>query len=235
MYQTMIERDALIRRVIITVYVNMDVQQTDSMSVHLCMHCTVKGAESGKYPNQLAGNLQGQPMSPCSITYVKASVEHTASAQSQLGSTCSKMLGQSNDERPHRDKLDVTLEASEGTIAELLCTQAEALRPVVKVPHEANLLSNPKPHHGDPALCQLIKFACLVFHNLKHFMYEHRPRKSDLSTFKLNAGGITSQRGLQECGNNAFVSDGHLTTHPTYVLQKLCIKVPGMLLSRLES
>lgn len=109
------------------------------------------------------------------------------------------MLLQPNDERPHRDKLDVTLEASEGTIAELLCTQAEALPPVVKVPHEANLLSNPKPHHRDPALCQLIKFACLVFHNLKHCMYEHILRKTNLSTFKLNAGGITSQLNLQEC------------------------------------
>ena len=36
----MYESDVLIRRVIIPVYVDMDVQKTDSMSVHLCMHLT---------------------------------------------------------------------------------------------------------------------------------------------------------------------------------------------------
>jgi len=156
----------------------------------------------------LAGKFQGQPMSLCSITHMKATLERAASAQSQLGSTCSKMLVQPNDERPHRDKLDVTLEPSEGTIAELFCAQAEALRPVVKVPHEANLLSNPKPHHGDPALCQLIKFACLVFYNLKHYMYECRSRKTDLHTFKLNADVITAQLNLQGCDCKALGSDG---------------------------
>lgn len=134
------------------------------------------------------------------------------------------MLVQPKDERPHGDKLDVTLEPSEGTVAALFCTQAEALRPAVKVPHEANLLSNPKPHHGDPALCQLIKFACLVFHNLKHCVYERRTSKTDFNTFKLNAGGVTVQLYLQECGNNTFLSDGQTAEQHTWNLDAKLVK-----------
>ncbi len=42
MYRTMYESDVLIRRVTFTFYVDMDVQKTDSMSVHLCTHLTAR-------------------------------------------------------------------------------------------------------------------------------------------------------------------------------------------------
>ncbi len=73
----------------------------------------------------------------------------------------------------YRNKPDGPLESSEGAITELFCAQAEALGPVVKVPHEPHLLSNAKPHHRDLPVCEQVYFAGLILDNLQTYMQTH--------------------------------------------------------------
>lgn len=67
----------------------------------------------------------------------------------------------------YRDKPQDALKLGESAIAELLGTQAEALSPVVKTTHEANILSNTKPNNRYLALLQPIYLPSMILDNLQ--------------------------------------------------------------------
>lgn len=67
----------------------------------------------------------------------------------------------------YRRQAQSGLKFGEGSIVDVICTEAESLCPAIKVAHQPHLLSNTKPHDGDFAVRDLVQLTHMGLHHLQ--------------------------------------------------------------------